>query len=307
MGAITNKFSDIKKNFTIYLMILPNLILFICLVIYPIIWTLGFAFYEYSGLGSTIKFAGLDNFKRLFTRDPLFWRAVLNTFIYASGKIVLTIPVAFLLAVFLNKKQRGSSFLKTVYFMPTIISISVMSLIFYLIFNTYNGTLNIMLKNAGIITESIGWLSKEHAMLTVIIVGAWGGIGNYMVYFLAGLQSIPKEVYESADIDGTNGWQRMFYITLPMMGSVLQFILMLAILIAFQDMQSIMVLTEGGPSSATEVMFLYVYKLFFPISAGEAIPPEYGYGAATGIASSAIVGVFTCIYLYLSRKLNEIY
>ncbi|MEN6316301.1 MAG: sugar ABC transporter permease [Clostridiaceae bacterium] len=231
----------------------------------------------------------------------------MNTFVYASGKIVLTIPVAFLLAVFLNKKQRGSSFLKTVYFMPTIISISVMSLIFYLIFNTYNGTLNIMLKNAGIITESIGWLSKEHAMLTVIIVGAWGGIGNYMVYFLAGLQSIPKEVYESADIDGTNGWQRMLYITLPMMGSVLQFILMLAILIAFQDMQSIMVLTEGGPSSATEVMFLYVYKLFFPISAGEAIPPEYGYGAATGIASSAIVGVFTCIYLYLSRKLNEIY
>jgi ABC-type sugar transport system permease subunit len=180
---------------------------------------------------------------------------------------------------------------------------------FYLIFNVYNGVVNHYLLTIGLVKQPLNWLGKDLAMLTCIIVGAWGAIGNYMVYFLAGLQSIPKEIYESAELDGARGLQRMIHITIPMMGPVLQIILMLAIIIAFQDMQSIMVLTEGGPFSTTQVVFLYIYQLYFPISAtaNTLANSDFGYGAAASIVAASIIGIITCMYLYSSRKLNDLY
>jgi raffinose/stachyose/melibiose transport system permease protein len=128
-----------------------------------------------------------------------------------------------------------------------------------------------------------------------------------MVYFLAGLQSISSEVYESADLDGVNMFQRMVYITLPMLGPVLKVILMISIVNAFNDMQSIMVLTEGGPVGATNVMFLYIYQYFFPISVSSPVNPEFGYGAAVSVVAAVIIGIVTGIYLIVSRKLDEVY
>lgn len=296
----------IKNNSQIFLMLLPNLLIFTALTIYPVIWALQYMFFSYDGVSSP-KFVGLANFIRLFTRDELFWRSVVNTLVYVGGKLVLTLPPAFLLAIILNKKFKGRGLLQGIMFSPTIMSAAVMALMFYLIFNVYNGVINRVLLATGLVKQPLNWLGKDLAMLTCIIVGAWGGIGNYMIYFLAGLQSIPKEIYESAELDGVNGWQRLWYITIPMMGPILQVILMLSIIIAFQDMQSIMVLTEGGPFNATQVMFLYIYQLYFPISASAntLVGSDYGYGAAASIVAAGIIGIVTAIYLYLSRKLDQ--
>jgi raffinose/stachyose/melibiose transport system permease protein len=299
-------FKEIAKKKTIYAMLAPNVILFTALSIYPIFWVFKYMFYEYDGIHE-MKFVGLDNFVRVFTRDTEFWHTVINTFVYVGGKLLLTLPLAFILALILNRKFRGSGALQAVVFSPTIMSAAVMSLIFYLLFNAYNGEVNRMLINIGLIKTPINWLGEKHAMLTVIIVGAWGAIGNYMVYFLAGLQSISSEVYESADLDGVNGFQRMFYITLPMLGPVLKVILMISIVNAFNDMQSIMVLTEGGPVGATNVMFLYIYQFFFPISVSSPVNPEFGYGAAVSVVAAVIIGIVTGIYLIFSRKLDEVY
>jgi ABC-type sugar transport system permease subunit len=152
----------------------------------------------------------------------------------------------------------------------------------------------------------VNWLGKDKAMLTVILIGIWGGLGNYMIYFLAGLQGIPQELYESADLDGVNSLQRTWYITLPMLGPVLKMILMLAIVIAFQDITSIMVLTEGGPVNATMTIFLYAYQFFFPISPGSIVTTQFGYGAAVSLVSSLVVGAVTVIYLILSKKLDNL-
>ena len=157
-----------------------------------------------------------------------------------------------------------------------------------------------MLKSLGLISRNVNWLGKNHAMQTLIITAVWGGLGNYMVYFIAGLQQVNKEALESAEIDGANRIQTTWFITLPMMGPMLKIILMLAITTAFHDITNVMVLTEGGPVNSTMVMALYGYRFFFPVSAADSVVPQYGYGAAVSIVSALIAGVITVIYQRLS-------
>jgi len=295
----------IKEERTTYLMLLPNLIMFVVFTIYPIAWALSFMFYEYKGFGEK-KWIGIDNFIRIFTRDHDFWDSVIHTLEYVGLKLIYTLPLALLLAVLLQKSCRRNSVAQSVIFMPTIMSQAVMALIFYLIFNTYNGSANQYLQSLGIINQPINWLGVNLAMVTVIIVAVWGGIGNYMIYFIAGLTGIGEEIYESARVDGAGDIRIFFSITLPMLAPVLKMILMLALVISFMDYQSIMVLTGGGPLGATNVMFLYVYQLFFPISPGSRAPQEFGYGAAVSLVCAAIVGIFVGIYLILARRLDNL-
>lgn len=301
--------NKMKEKAQIYLMLSPNLILFFALSVYPIFWVIRFMFYQYGGLGSGEPvFTGLDNFKRIFTNDPVYWKSVVNTFVYAAGKIAFVIPLAFFAAMMLTRKNlKFAGALRATLFMPTIISSAVIALVFYLLFNAYNGEINKYLMSAGIIDQPVNWLSAKNAMKTVIITSVWGGIGNYMIYFIAGLQGISSEVYESADIEGANFLQKTFYITLPMLGPVLKMIMMIAIVTAFQDMSAIMVLTEGGPINSTMVMFLYAYQFFFPISPGSIISTQFGYGAAVSFVSACIVGIVTVAFLRFARKLDDIY
>ena len=286
-------------------MLLPNVIMFLVFTVYPILWALRYMLYDYKGYGEA-RFVGLDNFVRVFTRDPVFWDSVVNTFVYVGGKLIITLPIAFLIAVMVNKSFRRNAVVQSIIFTPTIMSSAVMALIFYLIFNTYNGSVNKILMSLGLINQNINWLGVKYAMLTVVIIAAWGGIGNYMVYFIAGLTGISEDIYESARIDGGNETQLLFYITIPMLAPIIKMILMLALVISFMDMQSILVLTEGGPMNATNVMFLYIYQLFFPVTSGSTVLQEFGYGAAVSIVAALIVGGVTLLYLFLARRLDRI-
>ena len=297
----------IQDNVTSYAMLAPNLILFLVFSLYPVLWTLKYVFYRYSGFGATApQFVGLDNIVRVF-HDKVYWLAVRNTFVYAAGKLLITLPISFFLAVILNKKRKLNGTLQSAVFTPTIMSSAVMGLVFYLLFNVYNGQINKMLTGAGIVSQNINWLGKENAMKTLIIVAVWGAIGNSMVYFIAGLQQIAEDAMESARIDGANRLQTLWCITLPMMGPVLKTILMLAITAAFSDMNSVMVLTEGGPVNSTMTMALYGYSFFFSVSESAAVTPQYGYGAAVSFISACIAGLVTIVYLKFAAKLDDIY
>jgi len=260
-------------------------------------------FTNYKGYGS-YKFIGFSNFSRLI-QDEYMWQAIMNTFIYAAGKLVITLPISLILAVLLNGAIRGRSLFRAIYFMPTVLSTAVMAVVFYIIFNSYNGLLNQVLKMIGI--PQVAWLNADNAMMTVIIIAVWGAIGNYMLLFLTGLQGIPKDIYESAAIDGADGLKKFWYITIPMMGPVLNIIVILAIMTALDSYESIMVLTGGGPAGKTEVMYLYVFKLFFQVSTGDSVIPDMGYGSAVAFFMALIVGAVTAVYFFLSRKLNNIY
>ena len=296
---------QIRREKVSYLMLLPNVIMFLVFTVYPILWALRYMLYDYKGYGEA-RFVGLDNFVRVFTRDPVFWDSVVNTFVYVGGKLIITLPIAFLIAVMVNKSFRRNAVVQSIIFTPTIMSSAVMALIFHLIFNTYNGSVNKILMSLGLINQNINWLGVKYAMLTVVIIAAWGGIGNYMVYFIAGLTGISEDIYESARIDGGNETQLLFYITIPMLAPIIKMILMLALVISFMDMQSILVLTEGGPMNATNVMFLYIYQLFFPVTSGSTVLQEFGYGAAVSIVAALIVGGVTLLYLFLARRLDKI-
>lgn len=294
-----------KRNslFNSYVFIFPSLFLTLALGIYPLVWAFRYMFYDYQGYGEE-KFIGIDNFTRLL-RDTEYWHSVYNTLIYAGGKLIIVLPLSLILAVILNRGIRGKVFLRAVYFMPTIISTSVMAIVFFTIFNSYNGLLNQFLLKYGLISKSIDWLGPDYAMLTVIIMAIWGAIGNYMLLFIAGLQGIPDDLYESASIDGANVVQKFWYITIPMLGPVLQMIVMLAIINSLKGYESIMVMTEGGPFGKTDVMYLYVYKLFFPVSATSPTVQQIGYGSAAGFVTALIVGLITIVYFAMSKRLNQ--
>ncbi len=289
-----------------YGFIAPSFILTAVLGLYPIAWVMRYMFYSYKGYGEE-RFIGLENFSRIL-RDQQFWDSVQTTFIYAGGKIIISLPLALILAVILNKGLRGRHLLRAIYFMPTIISSAVMAVVFFAIFNSYNGILNQYLMKYKFIQKSIDWLGLDYALLTVIIIAVWGAVGNYMLLFLAGLQNIPEDVYESSAIDGANKVQQFWYITVPLLGPVLQIITMLAIINALKGYESIMVLTAGGPVGKTDVMFLYVYKLFFPFVGTDASGSiqEIGYGSAVAFVTAIIVGIITLLYFYMSKRANKV-
>jgi len=294
----------VKSTLVTYMMLLPCLIILVFFVVYPLLWVLRYAFFEYDGF-RTAKFTGMDNFIRLFTRDADYWKSVGNTAIYAIGKLIITVPLSFMLALLFNSRLRMKSLFKAVVFMPTVISTAVMSMIFYFMFNSYNGIVNQLLMKASLIAQPIEWFGRDTAMLTAILVAIWGAVGNYMIYFLSGLQTVPEELYEVAKLDGANYFQTLLYVVLPVLGPVLQTVLMLAIITSLKGFESIMVLTGGGPAGATDVMYLYVYRTFFPMQGEATFIPQYGYGSAVAIVTALIAGAVTVVYLRASSKMDS--
>lgn len=284
------------------LMLTPAVIFLIVCSIYPFIWIFRYVSYDYNGFTAT--YTGTRNFTRMLS-DTTFWNSVLHTFEYAFYKLIFIIPLALIMAVLLNQKMRGTSVFRGIYFMPTIISSSIAGMIFGFIFATKNGILNSFLQTLNLIDSPIRWLtSQDSIMAAVTILAIWGGFGNYMLYFITGMNSISEDVYESAKIDGANGIQTFFKITLPMLSPIMKVILMLAITGAFKDYEAIMVLSNGGPGNRSMVMFLYIYRLIF--GTGSGAQAQIGYGALLSVVAAVIVGVVTAVYLYVSRKLDEV-
>lgn len=297
----------IKQNRVAYIMLLPTIVGFIAFVLYPQLWVLRLAFYKYNGYTPPV-FVGMDNFVRLFTRDTVWWKAVGNTFYFSTAKLLVEIPLALILAVILNNNLKGRNLFRTVYFLPNVTSTAVMSLVFYFIFSPYQGILNGILQSIGIISEPIDWLGQGSlAMIVCMIVSIWQNFGLNMILFLAGLQSIPDEIYESADIDGATPVQQFIHLTIPMLGRMLQIILMLAIIGSLKTFDLFKVLTNGGPGHDTEVMMTYIFRYFFVDNMSTTAQPQLGYASSMGLVATIIIGAVTAVYLWMSRKLEENY
>ena len=288
-----------------YLMIAPMFLGFLLFSVYPIIWVFRFAWFDYDGV--TAKFIGFANFVRLFTRDPYFWESVLNTFILSFGKLAVEIPLSLILAVFLNMKLSGRSAYRAIFFMPSVLSTAVIGLIFYFIFASYNGIINNILMQFHLIRVPIDWFGgKWKAMFVLAFASLWNSFGINIIFFLTGLQTIPAELYECAEIDGANGRQQFFRITLPMLYPIMQIIIMLAIIGSMKVTDLVLVLTNGQPGGETEVMMTYIFKYFF--SSGDSMQsPQIGYAASLGIIAALIIGLITLVYLRLTRRANETY
>ena len=287
-------------------MITPMTIGFLLFSVYPIIWVLRWSFFKYNGYSEPF-FVGLGNFIRVFSRDPAYWNSLKNTFLIAGMKMIFEIPLALVLAVLLNNKIKGSSFFRVVFFLPSVFSIAVVGLIFSILFGAYNGIVNAILKNIGLITQNISWFSdKGHAMFVIILVSLWTTFGLNMIYFLMGLQNISKSLYECASIDGANEVQQFFYITMPLVAPILQLVLMLSVLGTMKMTDLILVLTNGAPGGSTEVVMTYIFKYFFSYGESAAMEVQFGYASSMAVVTAVILGIVTLIYLKVSKKMQEV-
>lgn len=287
-----------------YLMIAPMLIGFCVFTVYPISWAVRYAFFDYDGIEAV--YVGLDNFIRVFTRDPGFWTALLNTFILTFGKLAIELPLALFLAILLKNSLKGSGIFRTIFFMPNIISQAIMGLIFFFIFDTANGFVNNVLLEWSMISEPINWFgAKWTAMAVIALVSIWQGFGINMLFFLSGIQGIPQDLYECASLDGAGKWKSFIHITLPMLAPTMRIILMLAMIGTMQTTDLVLVLTNGQPAGKTEVIMTYIFKYFFSYGSATTIP-QFGYATACSLVLAVILGGLSGVYLKMTKKSAQI-
>lgn len=288
------------------LMITPMTIGFLLFSVFPIFWVIRWSFFNYNGYSEPV-FIGLENFIRAFTRDAAYWNSLKNTFLIAGLKMLIEIPLALILAVLLNNKIKGSAFFRVIYFLPSVFSIAVVGLIFSILFSAYNGIVNAVLRETGLIARNISWFSdKGHATFVIILVSLWTTFGLNMIYFLMGLQNISKSLYECASIDGATQIQQFFYITVPLVAPILQLVLMLSVLGTMKMTDLILVLTNGAPGGSTEVVMTYIFKYFFSYGDNAARDVQFGYASAMAVITAMILGLITAVYLKISRKMQEV-
>ncbi|MCX7919265.1 MAG: extracellular solute-binding protein [bacterium] len=250
-----------------YLFISPWLIGFIVFTFAPVIASFLLSFAEYDILTAP-RWVGLTNFKKLFA-DPIFQKSLINTIYYSVITVPLSLILSLLLAMLLNVKIRGSYIFRVIYYLPAVTSGVAISLLWRWLFNPDIGLINYVLSWFGI--EPLGWLtSPKWAMPAVMIMSVWGSLGGPMLIYLAGLQGIPEQLYEAADLDGANIWQRFRNVTIPMLSPAIFFNLIMAIIGSFQVFTAVYVMTSGGasiepggPANSTLVYVLYLYRNAF--------------------------------------------
>lgn len=297
-----NRFGNKQQKIRIgwaYLFILPQVIFFLLFTIYPIVMSYIYSTFEWNGIGPLTNFVGIDNFIRLF-QDALFWNAFMNTFIYMIGVTIVLMPTSLILALILNNVLKKSSvFYRTIYFIPVVATTAVVGLVLRQIFGD-DGAINEILMTLGIINEPYSWLGNSiSAMFVVILVGAWKFFGMMMIYWLTGLQTVPKEVLEAAEIDGANQWQKLRYVILPILYPIAMVILLLCVTSSLHVFDLVKTLTEGGPYFGTDMIDLFVYRHAFDPDSGF---PQMGYASAAGVIFGIITLAIALLLGLLARK-----
>ncbi len=251
--------SNYRTHIQTSVLIAPWIITFIVFWLYPLIYAGYLSFTDYQTLSGRAVFIGFDNYLNLF-HDDLFWKAALNTMIFVVGTVPVTTALALLLAAVINSKfVRFKQLFRASFFMPSVTSLVVLSLIFT---NLYakDGYINLLLHMAGIAHPEMGWLNQPGtALFSIMAMDVWIATGYYMILFLAGMQTIPNDLYEAARLAGASPWQQFRKITLPMLRSTLLFVVVINTIKSFQIFIEIFVMTKGGPLDSTMTL---VYMVF---------------------------------------------
>lgn len=273
--------------------ILPNFLGFATFTLVPVLILMYLGFTTWNAFGAA-DFTGLDNYRRLLT-DRTFHTALFNTGYYAIFHIPLTLAVSLGLAILLNQKLKGVAFFRTVAFFPYITSIVAIAVVWNMLFSPEAGPINQFLNALGVANPP-GWtISTDWAMPAVIIVSVWRDMGYYMLLFLAGLQAIPTELYEAARIDGANALQRFRNVTLPGLRPTTFFVTVMLTIGSFKVFDLILVMTNGGPGTATLVLSQYIYRKGFEEN-------DFGYASAVAIVLFLICITVTVVQFLVNKR-----
>lgn len=283
-----------RRGLTGWLFAAPILIYFTIFVFGPIIASLVMMFFSWNGFGplSHAEWVGLGNAQELL-RDQKFLGSFRNTFIYAVVVVGSGVVFGLLLALVLNGVTRFVGLVRATYYLPVMLPITAMSLLWGLLYQPRYGFFNQVLTSFGF--SPVGWLINPNiAILSISLMVVWKGLGWYMVIFLAGLKAIPEEFYEAARVDGANSWQQFWGITLPLLRPTLLFVLVVTIIGSLQVFSPIFIMTQGGPANATNVVVYWVYITAFQFL-------RFGYASAQAVFLFLVIMVITMIQLRLFR------
>jgi raffinose/stachyose/melibiose transport system permease protein len=269
---------EIQRNAWVYAFLAPMLVLFTLFTLWPMLATMYFSFFDWDGTGTPSDFVGLENFAKSIS-SPFFWGAFGNSALYTLLLAALNLPLTFFLALLLNQSWlRARVLYRTMFFLPVVTTTAVIGVIATLIIGQNFGPLNELLSDLGLARVQL--LSNPNtALLTIIVVNFWKSFGYNLVYWLAGLQSIPKDLYEAAELDGAVGWNAVRYITLPMLAPIAAVILLLQLIAGLTQFDLVWTMTQGGPDFSSEVMTTHIYRLAFANSS----TGQYGLASAAAL------------------------
>lgn len=288
-----------STGFWIFLFLLPFLLLFGAFTLWPLIATMVYSFFNWNGIDalSAQNFVGLGNYQEL-VHDPLFWQSFWNTVFFALANTIIKLPLSLLLAIILTRKWlRFKRIFRTVFFVPIIVPVALAGQIFTFLLNPSNGALDSFLMGTGLIKQPIDLLGNEStALWAVVLISVWQIFGQYMLYWMAALQNVPEELYESAQIDRASIWQQFIHITLPLIAPMAVVITLLGLVNALQVFGVVVTTTGGGPGTSSYVLSYYIYEAAF-----QNLPFRYGYASATAVLFVLLAAVFVIIQWWSGR------
>ncbi len=309
-SSMTRMKGSTREAIAGYLFVMPWIVGFLLFMGGPILFSMVLAFAEWNGISGTggIQFVGLDNF-RAMGADPRFFKAVYNTFIYTVASVPLTMAGAILVALLMNQKIKGIAFFRTVFYLPSVTAGVASAFLWFFIFQPDYGLLNYSIRLVGqvanffvnlVVPVELGikgpqWLADPAWVKTAYVIMSLWGVGSGMIIYLAGLQGIPEQLYEAADIDGASSWQQFMNVTLPMLSPVVFFNLILTIIGSFQIFTPAFVLSGGNGAPADSALFyvLYVYQQAFQLF-------KFGYASALAWLLFVVIMLATLIQFKFS-------
>lgn len=281
------KKKKLQENLVGLAFLSPALILLTIFLIIPVGMVFYYAFTDYYMLTPDArKFTGLANFLRL-AQDPTFIKSIWNTAQFVVWIIPVQLGLALGMALIVNKPRKGNMFYKIAFFAPVVMSLAVISILWLYLLNPNSGLLNAMLNKIGIASQPF-LTSPKQAMYAIIMVSAWQGAGYQMLLFLGGLQNIPRDVYEAAELDGFTKFQQFRYITMPLLKPTALFILLTTLISAFKLIVQPMVMTQGGPMNSTMTMVYYIYQKGFT-------DRMVGYSSSIALVFTTFIGLITLV------------
>lgn len=277
-----------RRQVAPYLFLLPSFLLLCVSVFLPIVGGFWLSLQKWEFIGPPPRYVGVANYLHLL-HDSVFATSVRNTIYYTAGSVPIGIVTALALALLLNQRLLGRGLLRSAYFFPTVTSTVAVSLVWLYMFDAHLGVVNYALQLVGLPPQK--WLNDPvMAMPAIILYGIWHGVGYNMMIFLAGLQAIPRDLYEAAMVDGANRRACLTKITLPLLRPVSLFVLITSVIGSFKVFDAVYVMTRGGPGYATIPMVLYIYLTAFQSF-------DLGYASAIGYVLFAVVLVITLVQL----------
>lgn len=291
-----NKKSTLKENLIGYGFMSPALILLGIFLVIPVFMVVYYSFTDYYLLTPDQRqFVGLSNFVQLF-KDPIFIKSIFNTLKFVVWIIPVQLGASLGLALIVNKARKGNTFFKVAFFAPVVMSLVVISILWLYLLNPNDGLINTLLMKIGIDAQPF-LTSPKQAMYTIVFVSAWQGAGYQMLLLLGGMQNIPQDVYEAAELDGFNKFQQFIYITMPLLKPTALFVLLTTLISAFKLIVQPMVMTQGGPMNSTMTMVYYIYQTGFT-------DRMVGYSSSIALIFTTMIGMISIAQRRLMKEDN---